>query len=117
MSQGLWLASRIQSNSPLEPPEQKCSSAVPDEICVGLLTCKVIKFVLFKPQTQQFEQHKFILQHQQETTTPPIHIIDYYRLNVCVPPKGMLNPDAQGDDLEVELLGGDGLGYQSGEPL
>lgn len=26
----------------------------------------------------------------------------------------MLNPDAQGDDLEVELLGGDGLGYQSG---
>lgn len=29
----------------------------------------------------------------------------------------MLNPDTQGDDLEVELLGGDGLGYQSGEPL
>lgn len=28
--------------------------------------------------------------------------------------KVMLNPDAQGDDLEVELLGGDGLGYQSG---
>lgn len=37
------------------------------------------------------------------------YITDYYRLNICVPPKFILNPNTQGDDLEVEPLESDSV--------